>query len=114
MAPLSAAELVEHPEFESVIWDLKPAKKGKNTVAIGRGGPIRIAYEIHGNGPTKLVVGVVRAEAVSEYIKSISFSEAIFGRALVDNTLNVSLHVLCILRTIAKSLLLDVVDHGSR
>ena len=55
-APLSAVELVEHPEFEHVIWDLNPAKKGKTAVAVGRGGPIQIAYEIHGIGPTKLVV----------------------------------------------------------
>lgn len=54
--PLTAAEIVKHPEFEHVTWDLKPAKKGKTTVAIGRGGPIRIAYEIHGHGPIKLVV----------------------------------------------------------
>ena len=58
-APLSAAEIIQHPEFEHVVWDLKPAKKGKTTVAHGRGGPIQIAYEIHGNGPTKLVVCLI-------------------------------------------------------
>ena len=56
--PLTAAELVEHPEFEHVTWALKPAERGKVAVAKGRGGPIQISYEIHGNGPTKLVVGV--------------------------------------------------------
>ena len=56
--PLSAAELVKHPEFKHVTWALKPAKKGKVDVAKGRGGPLQIAYEIHGNGPTKLVVGI--------------------------------------------------------
>lgn len=55
--PLSAAEIIDHPEFAHVIWPLKPAKKGKVAVAKGRGGPIQISYEIHGNGPTKLVVG---------------------------------------------------------
>ncbi|KAL6713417.1 hypothetical protein ACLMJK_008882 [Lecanora helva] len=55
MAPLSAAQIVEHPEYQHVIWDLKPLKKGKVSVAKGRGGPIQIAYEIHGNGPTKIV-----------------------------------------------------------
>ena len=49
---------MKHPEFEHVTWALKPAKKGKVDVAKGRGGPIQIAYEIHGNGPTKLVVGI--------------------------------------------------------
>lgn len=55
MPPLSAAELVKHPEFEHVTWPLKPAEKGKAAVAEGRGGPVQISYEIHGNGPMKLV-----------------------------------------------------------
>ena len=49
---------MKHPEFEHVIWELKPAEKGKVAVAKGRGGPIQISYEVHGNGPTKLVVGI--------------------------------------------------------
>lgn len=53
---LTAAEILEHPEFESVNWDLKPVKKGKATAAIERGGPIQIAYELHGHGETCLVV----------------------------------------------------------
>ena len=40
-------------------WPLKPAKKGKVAVAKGRGGPLQISYEIHGNGPMKLVVGIM-------------------------------------------------------
>ena len=55
-APLTAVEILKHPEFEHVVWDLQPAKKGKATVAQGRGGPIQISYEIHGNGPIRLVV----------------------------------------------------------
>ena len=55
-APLTAAEIEQHPEFEHVVWDMKPAKKGKATVAEGRGGPLQVVYEIHGNGPTRLVV----------------------------------------------------------
>ncbi|KAI9816458.1 MAG: hypothetical protein M1827_001590 [Pycnora praestabilis] len=54
-APLTAAELVQHPEFEHVTWDLKPAQKGKVEVAKGRGGPFDIAYEVHGTGPLHLV-----------------------------------------------------------
>ena len=55
-APLTAAEIVEHPEFNHVVWDLKPARKGKLAVAKGRGGPLQISYEIHGIGPIRLVV----------------------------------------------------------
>lgn len=53
--PLTAAEVIEHPAFNTVIWDLKPTKKGKCPVAQSRGGPIDIAYEIHGTGPRHLV-----------------------------------------------------------
>ncbi|KAA6407085.1 MAG: hypothetical protein FRX48_09151 [Lasallia pustulata] len=55
MAPLTAAEIVQHPEFEHVTWDLKPSKKGKVAVANGRGGPINISYEVHGEGPKHIV-----------------------------------------------------------
>lgn len=59
MAPLTAAEIEKHPEFDKVVWDLKPAKRGKATVAEGRwGGPMNINYEVHGNGPIRLVVGL--------------------------------------------------------
>ena len=56
--PLSAVDILTHPEFEHVTWPLKPAEKGKIEVAKGRGGPINISYEIHGTGSTKLVVGL--------------------------------------------------------
>lgn len=55
-APLTAAEIVHHPEFATVTWDLKPSAKGEINVAEGRGGPIKIAYEVHGTGPLHLVV----------------------------------------------------------
>ena len=54
--PLTAAEIIAHPEYEHVNWHLKPEKKAKLAVASGRGGPFEIAYEIHGNGPRHLVV----------------------------------------------------------
>lgn len=54
--PLTAAELIEHPAFPDVIWDLKPTTKGKCVVAATRGGPFNIAYEIHGTGPIRIVV----------------------------------------------------------
>ena len=54
--PLTAAELIQHPAFPDVIWDLKPTTKGKCAVAASRGGPFNIAYEIHGSGPIRTVV----------------------------------------------------------
>ena len=56
MAPLTAEELVEHQEFKNVVWDLKPTMQGTVEVAKGRGGPLGLAYEVHGNGPIRLVV----------------------------------------------------------
>ncbi|KAF2758057.1 alpha/beta-hydrolase [Pseudovirgaria hyperparasitica] len=56
--PLTAAELQAHPEFKHVTWDLKPEKKESVAVANGRGGPINIAYEVHGHGDIHLVVSM--------------------------------------------------------
>jgi hypothetical protein len=56
MAALTAAELMAHPEFPHVRWNLPPHRKGRVPVARGRGGPIRIAYEVHGTGPVRLLV----------------------------------------------------------
>ncbi|KAF2621227.1 alpha/beta-hydrolase [Macroventuria anomochaeta] len=55
MAPLSAEELQKHPEYEHTIWKLKPDQEGKVAVAKDRGGPINIAYEVHGHGDRKIV-----------------------------------------------------------
>ncbi|PSN67758.1 alpha/beta-hydrolase [Corynespora cassiicola Philippines] len=53
--PMTADELVKHPEYNHLIWDLKPEKKGKLPVAKDRGGPINIAYEVHGRGDRHVV-----------------------------------------------------------
>lgn len=53
--PLTAAEIIEHSAFPHVIHNLPPTKKGTVAVAQGRGGPLNIAYEIHGHGPIHLV-----------------------------------------------------------
>ena len=52
---MTAAELLKHPEYEHTIWDLKPENAGKVAVAKDRGGPVNIAYEIHGHGDRHLV-----------------------------------------------------------
>ena len=56
MAPLTADELQKHPEYDHTIWNLNPDHQGTACVAKDRGGPIDIAYEIHGHGPRRLVV----------------------------------------------------------
>ena len=56
MAPMTAEELLKHPEYEHTIWDLEPTQKAKLPVAAGRGGPLNIAYEVHGRGKIHLVV----------------------------------------------------------
>jgi hypothetical protein len=56
---MTADELLQHPEYNHTIWDLKPEKKGKVAVANGRGGPIDIAYEVHGSGDRHLVVSLL-------------------------------------------------------
>ncbi|KKY20025.1 putative alpha beta hydrolase [Phaeomoniella chlamydospora] len=59
-SPVDGAEVhwrnvLQHPEYKNIIWDLPPVKKEKIPVARGRGGPFEISYEIHGHGDTKLV-----------------------------------------------------------
>lgn len=57
MAPLTAAEIVKHPAYDSVAWNLPPTTSGTCPVAQNRrGGPLNLYYEIHGTGPAKLVV----------------------------------------------------------
>ncbi|KAL7949699.1 Alpha/Beta hydrolase protein [Trichoderma barbatum] len=52
----SAEETINHPGYASVIWALEPHRKGTVEAAKGRGGPVKIAWEIHGDGPTKVVL----------------------------------------------------------
>ena len=54
--PLKVAEVLQHPKFGHTKLELVPDQKGKVPVARDRGGPIDIAYEVHGNGPRYLVV----------------------------------------------------------
>ncbi|KAL9535441.1 putative non-heme bromoperoxidase [Sphaerulina musiva] len=53
--PLTAAEVFAHPEYPHTNWDLQPDQKDKVEVARGRGGPFKIAYEIHGHGPSRII-----------------------------------------------------------
>ncbi|KAK0664635.1 putative abhydrolase [Cercophora samala] len=51
----TVAETVSHPSFPTALWNLEPDRAGLCPVAEGRGGPLEINYEVHGNGPVKLV-----------------------------------------------------------
>ncbi|KAH7156541.1 Alpha/Beta hydrolase protein [Dactylonectria macrodidyma] len=50
----SAEETLSHPSYPGAIWGLEPHKEGKTAAGKGRGGPINIAWEIHGSGPIKM------------------------------------------------------------
>jgi hypothetical protein len=54
--PLTAKEIIAHPEFPYVTWLLTPTRRERVAVGRGRGGPFRISFEVHGKGPIKLVV----------------------------------------------------------
>jgi hypothetical protein len=56
----SAEETLKHPAYPGTLWALEPHSHGKVSVAEGRGGPVGIAWEIHGQGPVKLVVRFFR------------------------------------------------------
>ncbi|KAL1837173.1 hypothetical protein VTJ49DRAFT_4183 [Mycothermus thermophilus] len=50
------AETLKHPAYPTALWNLVPDVAGSSAVAQGRGGPIKISWEIHGEGPIKLVL----------------------------------------------------------
>ncbi|KAK6523302.1 hypothetical protein TWF694_006187 [Orbilia ellipsospora] len=52
---LSLPELLAHPGMIDVVVPFVPAKSGLVDVAVGRGGPIKINYEVHGTGDIRLV-----------------------------------------------------------
>jgi hypothetical protein len=59
MPPLKAADIVAHPAFKHVEWNLPATTSGKVDVAKGRsGGPIGLYYEIHGEGGRRVVVSL--------------------------------------------------------
>jgi hypothetical protein len=60
MKGLSAQELVEHPGYKHLKWNLPVDEDGHVEVAKGRsGGPFKIWYEKHGKGDNRIVVGNV-------------------------------------------------------
>ncbi|KAF7549157.1 hypothetical protein G7Z17_g6580 [Cylindrodendrum hubeiense] len=52
----SAEETLKHAAYPSTVWGLEPHQHGKFAAAKDRGGPVNIAWSIHGSGPIKLVL----------------------------------------------------------
>ncbi|ROV89148.1 hypothetical protein VSDG_08864 [Cytospora chrysosperma] len=50
----TVAQVLQHPAFPTATWHLEPTRSGLLPVAEGRGGPLKISWEIHGEGPIKL------------------------------------------------------------
>ncbi|KAK7961714.1 alpha/beta-hydrolase [Apiospora aurea] len=52
----TVAEVVTNPAFPTALWHFEPHQSGLLPVAADRGGPIDICWEVHGDGPIKLVL----------------------------------------------------------
>jgi hypothetical protein len=52
----TVAEPLKHPSYPDATWNLQPTRSGRLPVAAGRGGPLRIGWEVHGEGPIKIIV----------------------------------------------------------
>ncbi|KAI1408851.1 alpha/beta-hydrolase [Hypoxylon sp. FL1857] len=62
----SVEEVCKSPAFPTVIWKLQPHQSGLLPVAADRGGPLNISWEVHGEGPIKLIlvggIGLTKAD----------------------------------------------------
>ncbi|KAI1174435.1 Alpha/Beta hydrolase protein [Nemania sp. FL0916] len=52
----SVDEVLKADAFPTAVWQLEPHREGMLPVAAGRGGPFNIHWEVHGDGPIKLVL----------------------------------------------------------
>ncbi|KAI1333855.1 alpha/beta-hydrolase [Xylariaceae sp. FL0016] len=52
----SVEKIVQDEAFPTAIWQLEPHRSGHLPVAEGRGGPFKIHWEVHGDGPRKLIL----------------------------------------------------------
>ncbi|OAA60578.1 alpha beta hydrolase fold family [Niveomyces insectorum RCEF 264] len=51
----TVAQTLQHPAFGDATWNLQPTRSGRLPVAAGRGGPLAIGWEVHGEGPIRVV-----------------------------------------------------------
>jgi pimeloyl-ACP methyl ester carboxylesterase len=76
------ADVLKHPAYHTSVWNLEPDRKGLTPVAEGRGGPIKISWEIHGVGPIKLLVRMVylpTPPSLTHPVHSLTHSQFIMG-----------------------------------
>ncbi|XXH02961.1 hypothetical protein Hte_009351 [Hypoxylon texense] len=52
----SIDEVTKSPAFPTATWQLEPHQSGLLPVAARRGGPVNISWEVHGDGPVKLIL----------------------------------------------------------
>lgn len=52
----TVADIFAHPAYPDTVWNLTPTKSGQLSVAAGRGGPIKLDWELHGTGDIKMIV----------------------------------------------------------
>ncbi|KAM7221262.1 alpha/beta hydrolase [Rhypophila decipiens] len=52
----TVAETLKHPAFPTATWNLEADRSGLTPVAEGRGGSLKISWEIHGEGPIKIIL----------------------------------------------------------
>ncbi|KAI1413076.1 alpha/beta-hydrolase [Hypoxylon sp. FL1857] len=52
----SVDDVAKSPAFPTAMWRLEPHQSGLLPVAAGRGGPFNISWEVHGDGPVKLIL----------------------------------------------------------
>jgi hypothetical protein len=71
----SVEETLNHPAYLTTLWALEPTSQGKLSVAEGRGGPVGIVWEVHGEGPVKLVVRFSRQiSSISPFTYHVSIN----------------------------------------
>ncbi|KAI1100835.1 alpha/beta-hydrolase [Jackrogersella minutella] len=52
----SVEDVAQSPAFPTAMWQLVPHQSGLLPVGAGRGGPVDISWEVHGDGPVKLIL----------------------------------------------------------
>jgi hypothetical protein len=83
----SIEETLNHPAYPTTLWALEPTSQGKLAVAEGRGGPVGIAWEIHGEGPVKLVVRFSRQiSSISPYMYHVFPNSVLLHSAPVTSS----------------------------